>query len=111
MKESKIGRIPVSTIRTGCIPFNVKQKAASGYKVGENPVKETGRFIASFDEALSLLQTMDHSGWRDYGKGNSQSAHKAIGWVTKPDAKRLLAEDDSARRVQLFESLTDVVYI
>ncbi len=82
----KKNRIPVSTIKTGCIPFNKVQKAASGYKVGENPVKENGEFIASYDDALEKLRSMKTAGWRDYGAGNSQSAHKAIGWVSESDA-------------------------
>lgn len=102
-------RVPVSSIRTGCIPFNVKQKANLGYKIGENPVKENGYFVATYEEALDHLRKMKVAGWRNYGQGNSQSAHKAIGWVTYSDAANLFAERDDTKRVALFKSLTDVV--
>lgn|GEM_PF-2797180 len=102
-------RIPVSTEITGCVPFNTRQKADAGYKVGENPVKENGDFIGTFFDALDALRKMKTAGWRDYGSGNSQSAHKAIGWVTQSDADLLLAEPDSERRVEIFKNLTDVV--
>ena len=106
---SRKDRVPVSTVRTGCIPFNKKQKAAEGYKVGENPVKENGYFVVSFEDALEKLRSMNNPGWRDYGSGNSQSAHKSIGWVTKSDASILLAEPDPDRRVGIFKALKDVV--
>ena len=105
----KKNRIPVSTLRTGCIPFNKNQKAAEGYKVGENPVKENGVFVDSYEEALNKLRKMKCAGWRNYGEGNSQSAHKAIGWVVESDAELLLSEPDDQRRVKIFKSLTDVV--
>lgn len=99
--------IPVSTIATGCIPFNRKQKARQGYKIGENPVKESGVYVESFDEALQKLRSMKCAGWRDYG--NSSSAHKAIAWVSEKDAEMLLGETNKAKRVLLFESITDKV--
>lgn len=52
---------------------------------------------------------MKCAGWRDFGAGNSQSAHKAIGWVLPSDAIKLLAETDAERRVELFKSISDVV--
>jgi hypothetical protein len=105
----KRNRIPVSTIRTGCIPFNKTQISASGYKVGENPVKENGDFVASYDDALNKLRCMNTAGWRDYGSGNSQSAHKATGWVLEADATILFSEKSKERRVELFQAMTDVV--
>jgi hypothetical protein len=102
-------RIPVSTERTGCVPFNTKQKADEGYKIGENPVKENGYFVATYVDALAALRNMKVAGWRDYGAGNSQSAHKAIGWVTQSDADLLLAELDKEKRVAIFKKLIDVV--
>ena len=102
-------RVPVSTEKTGCLPFNVGQKADSGYKVGENPVKENGYFVPSYSEALDALRSMRIASWRNYGSGNSQSAHKAIGWVTESDAKMLLAEANPEKRVEKFKQLTDVV--
>jgi hypothetical protein len=105
----KSNRIPVSSIKTDCIPFNKAQKAVNGYKVGENPVKENGEFILSYDDALVRLREMKTAGWRNYGAGNSQSAHKAIGWVSESDALILLSEKNSERRVQLFQAMTDVV--
>ncbi len=108
-KQKRRNRIPVSTKETYCIPFNIKQKAGNGYKVSENPVKPTIEFTATYEEALEKLRSYDIAGWRDYGKGNSQSARKAIGWVKIDDAKRLLDERDDTKRVVLYESLTDVV--
>ncbi|MEH6626608.1 MAG: hypothetical protein V7739_09190 [Motiliproteus sp.] len=105
----KKNRVPVSTIRTGCIPFNKTQKAANGYKVGENPVKENGFYALSYIDALDKLREMKSAGWRDYGEGNSQSAHRAIGWVSESDASILLSENDKERRVQMFKAITDVV--
>ncbi|KAA8681274.1 hypothetical protein [Vibrio gigantis] len=110
MKQNRANRIPVSTKRTGCTPFNIKQKSAQGYKIGENPVKSNGEFEASYASALDKMRNMDCAGWRNYGAGNSQSAHKAIGWVLESDAQRLLKEKDDEKRVELFMSLTDVVY-
>lgn len=110
MKENRVNRIPVSTKRTGCMPFNIKQKAASGYKIGENPVKVNGEFETSYALALEKMRAMDCAGWRNYGSGNSQSAHKAIGWVVESDAQKLLNENDDVKRVELFMSLADVVY-
>lgn len=107
--NKRANRYPVSTVKTGCIPFNIKQKAGEGYKVGPNPVKETGVFIGSFELALEKLRSYEIAGWRNYGSGNSQSAHKAIGWVTKSDAEMLLKEQNHAKRVELFKSLKDVV--
>lgn len=109
LNSTRENRFPVSTIETGCVPFNLKQNAKEGYKVGENPVKETGKYVDTFDEALKRLRAMRVAGWRDYGQGNSQGARKAIGWVTKDDADRLLLEKDTAKRVALFRSISDVV--
>lgn len=106
---SRKNRVPVSTIRTGCTPFNKKQKASEGYKIGENPVKENGYFISSYEDALEELRSMNNPGWRNYGAGNSQSAHKSIGWVTQKDARALLAEPDPEKRILIFQSLDDVV--
>ncbi|MCB1699058.1 MAG: hypothetical protein KDI34_22785, partial [Halioglobus sp.] len=85
-------RIPVSTIETGCVPFNRTQTGKKGYKVGENPVKDNGIYIETFEDALNELRKMRCAGWRDFGAGNSQSAHKAIGWVSVADAAKLLSE-------------------
>ena len=106
-KHKKDGRIPVSTIKTGCIPFNRKQISKNGYKIGENPVKTQGYFVESFDDALSQLSAMNTPGWRDYG--DSSSAHKGIAWVTREDAQRLLDEKNKVNRVSLFHSLKDVL--
>ncbi len=108
-RKFRESRIPVSTVRTGCIPFNRGQNGEEGYKIGENPVKETGVFVVSFEDALDKLRDMKAPGWRNYGRGNSGSAHRSIGWVTQPDAERLLSEPDAARRIKLFESFSDVV--
>lgn len=107
--NGRCGRIPVSTKSTGCLPFNVSQKAQKGFMVGENPVKLNGKYVMTYQEALEMLRAMDCAGWRDYGLGNSQSAHKAIGWVTAEDAARLLNEKNKNKRVELFESMTDIV--
>jgi hypothetical protein len=109
LKSTRENRFPVSTIKTGCVPFNLKQKAKEGYKVGENPVKETGKYVSAFEEALEKLRVMRIAGWRDYGQENNQGARKAIGWVTKNDADRLLGEKDAAKRVALFQSISDIV--
>lgn len=102
-------RTPVSSEKTGCLPFNRSQKAAQGYKVGENPVKENGKYVESYDEALEMMRGMKCASWRNYGPGNSQSAHKAIGWVTRADADRLLSIKEPSDRVAAFRSLHDVV--
>ena len=104
-------RIPVSTERTGCIPFNRGQQGKAGYKVGENPVKENGEYVESFEDALQRLRAMNNPGWRDFGQGNSQSAHRAIAWISPEDAARLMAETDKNQRVALFKSLSDVVLV
>jgi len=109
LKSAKEDRFPVSTIKTGCEPFNLKQKAREGYKVGENPVKETGVYVDTFADALDRLRTMSVAGWRDYGLGNSQGARKAIGWVTQTDAERLLKVKDKEKRIALYQTLLDVV--
>jgi hypothetical protein len=109
LKSKRENRFPVSTIKTGCIPFNLKQKGEKGYEVGENPVKETGKYVLTFEDALSQLRIQKTAGWRDYGSGNSQSARKAIGWVTKEDANRLLTEKDQTKRIALYKSLTNIV--
>ncbi|KAA1176063.1 hypothetical protein FWJ25_02720 [Marinobacter salinexigens] len=109
MKLTRENRFPVSTIETGCVPFNLKQKAREGYKVGENPVKDTGEYVDTFTEALERLRAMRIAGWRDYGAGNSQGARRAIGWVTKADAERLLGEKDTEKRIALYRSIIDVV--
>ena len=105
----KKNRVPVSTVRTGCIPFNKNQKAAEGYKIGENPVKENGFYVSSYVDALNKLREMKNAGWRDFGQGKSQSSHKAIGWVSESDAAILLSEKNKERRIELFELITDVV--
>lgn len=105
----KNNRVPVSTIKTGCIPFNRTQKAVDGYKIGENPVKENGIFVSTYNDALNKLREMNCAGWRDYGEGNSQSAHKAIGWVSEIDAATLLSETNKERRVALFNSMAGAV--
>src|SRR5690606_19118968 len=107
--EVRKNRIPVSTERTGCMPFNMKQKADEGYNVGENPVKQNGYYLATYNEALEALRTMEVAGWRNYGSGNNGGARKAIGWVTESDAKMLLAENDPKLRIAKFKKLTDVV--
>lgn len=104
----KMNRIPVSTVKTGCIPFNRGQAGGNGYKVGENPVKENGLYIETFEEALDALNKMKCAGWRDLGTGNSQSAHKSIGWVTVSDAAFLLSEPNKEKRVAIYKSLVDV---
>ncbi|MEL0659920.1 MULTISPECIES: hypothetical protein [Psychromonas] len=109
LKSSRENRIPVSTKKTGCVPFNIKQKASEGYKVGENPVKPVQNYTLGFNDSLVKLRTYKVAGWRDYGSGNSQSARKAIGWVTESDAKLLLAEMDDSKRVALYESIADVM--
>jgi hypothetical protein len=109
LDSTRENRFPVSTAETGCVPFNLKQNATEGYKVGENPVKETGKYVGTFEEALKRLRAMRVAGWRDYGQGNSQGARKAIGWVTKNDADHLLGEKDTAKRVALFRSISDIV--
>lgn len=102
-------RIPVSTERTGCMPFSRKLKNDDGYNVGENPVKENGCYLATYDEALEALRAMKVAGWRNYGSGNNGGARKAIGWITESDAQMLLAENDPKIRVKKFRKLTDVV--
>ncbi len=104
-------RIPVSTVSTGCIPFNISQHGKNGYKVGEVPVKNTGFYVTTFDGALEALRRMNNSGWRAYGNGlgSNQGARKSIGWVTIEDADRLLSEFNDAKRVALFKSLTNVI--
>lgn len=109
LKQKRQNRIPVSTKDTFCIPFNIHQKARNGYKVSENPVKPAIEFTATYEEALDKLRSYNIAGWRDYGKGNTQSARKAIGWVSLNDAKRLLDESDDTKRIALYESLTDIV--
>ena len=108
-KSTRENRFPVSTIKTGCVPFNIKQKAGEGYKVGENPVKATGVYVETFANALDRLRAMSVAGWRDYGAGNSQGSRKAIGWVTKADAERLLGEKNTEKRIALYRSISDVV--
>ena len=102
-------RIPVSTKSTGCVPFNRSQKSNDGYNVGENPIKPSKNFIASFEDALNILRGCDCAGWRNYGIGSKGSARKVIGWVTETDSKRLLSEVNDKDRVALYESLSDVV--
>lgn len=102
------GRVPVSTVRTGCIPFNRRQKSGEGYRIGENPVKDTGFIVAIFEEALDRLRLMRNPGWRNYGTGNTGSAHKSIGWITMADAERLLDEPNDQRRVELFRNIESV---
>lgn len=109
LKSTRENRFPVSTIETGCVPFNLKQKAREGYKVGENPVKDTGVYVDTFADALDRLKAMSVAGWRDYGPGNSQGARKAIGWVTKADAEHLLGEKNTEKRIALYRSIGDVV--
>jgi hypothetical protein len=109
LNSTREDRFPVSTIEAGCEPFNLKQKAISGYKVGENPVKKTGVYVDSFADALARLRAMSVAGWRDYGPGNSQSARKAIGWITKTDAERLLKVKDKEKRIALYRTISDVV--
>jgi len=106
--NSRSGRVPVSTSRTGCIPFNRRQKSGEGYRIGENPVKATGVTVDTFEEALDRLRLMKNPGWRNYGNGNSGSAHKSIGWITMADAETLLAEPNDHRRVELFNSIESV---
>lgn len=106
--KNRINRVPVSTKETGCIPFNKGQKAKAGYKVGETPVKDNGFYIQDFDDALNAMRIMHCAGWRDYGKGNTQSAHKAIGWINYDDAELLLSEKNNSKRISLFTSLTDI---
>ncbi len=107
----KTNRVPVSTIKTGCVPFNRTQKAKAGYKIGDNPVKKNGFYVSDYDQALEQLRDMDFAGWRDFGTGNSQSAHKAIAWILDTDASILLAETDTDKRVELYKSLTNIVEI
>jgi hypothetical protein len=110
MNESmKKNRIPVSTKRTGCVPFNVSHKSDDGYNVGENPIKPSKNFVVSYEEALNILRSCDCAGWRNYGSGSKGSARKSIGWVTEADSKRLLAEVNDKQRVALYELLSDVV--
>jgi hypothetical protein len=109
MFNPREGRYPVSTIKTGCVPFNHQLKGASGFNVGPNPVKKNGKYFPSFDTALAFLRTTDIAGWRELGAGNNSGARKAIGWVTKADADKLLKERDVLKRIELFKSLTDVV--
>ncbi|MEH6443714.1 MAG: hypothetical protein V7784_07445 [Oceanospirillaceae bacterium] len=52
---------------------------------------------------------MNTAGWRNCGAGNSQSAHKAIGWITESASLVLLSEKNNERRVELFQAMTDVV--
>jgi hypothetical protein len=91
------------------MPFNSKQKADEGFNVGENPVKENGYYVATYNEALDALRKMKTAGWRNYGSGNNGGARQAIGWVTEADAKILLAEKDPKVRAEKFKKLTDVV--
>lgn len=109
--RTRKNRIPVSTVRTFCVPFNHRQNGKDGYKVGENPVKENGVFVQSFEEALEKLRKMNCAGWRAYGKGpgSNGGARKSIAWVTVEDANKLLDEPDNDRRIQIFKSLSDVV--
>ena len=109
MQKSREGRYPVSTEKTGCVPFNHQLKGTMGFNVGPNPVKTKGRYLQSFDEALAFLRTTDVAGWRALGHGNNSGARKAIGWVTKSDAEKLLIEQDAEKRVALFKSFDNVV--
>lgn len=109
MLNPREGRYPVSTIKTGCVPFNHLLKGASGFNVGPNPVKINGNYLQSFEAALAFLRTNHIAGWRELGVGNNSGARKAIGWVTKADAEKLLKERDVIKRIELFKSLTDVV--
>ena len=72
-------------------------------------MKPTNDYTPSFKGALPKLRTYKVAGWRDYGAGNSQSARKAISWVTEKGANRLLEEQDDLKRVAIYESLTDFV--
>lgn len=106
------GRVPVSTVKTHCVPFNHMQHNNHGYEIGENPVKGNGSYLDNFDKALDELRKKNTASWRAHGSGPGNgrgAARKAIGWVTVEDAKRLLNEKDDIRRVQLFQMLTDVV--
>jgi len=107
-KHLRDARIPVSTVKTGCLPFHIKQKSRNGYNIGENPVKSNGKFFDSYDEALKELRTLNVPGWRDYGSTNS--AFKGIAWVTPSDAALLLDEKDKAKRVALFHGLKNVIF-
>jgi len=109
LKLRRENRFPVSTKQTFCVPFNIKQNGVNGYKVSENPVKPTKEYTSTFGEALSKLRTYKVAGWRDYSAGSTSGARKAIGWVTEVDAEKLLAEQDDAKRVALFESIKNVV--
>lgn len=107
-KHLRDGRIPVSTVKTGCLPFHIKQKSRNGYNIGENPVKSNGKFFDSYNEALKELRTLNVPGWRDYG--NTSSAFKGIAWVTLSDAALLLDEKDKAKRIALFHGLKNVIF-
>lgn len=106
------GRVPVSTIRTYCVPFNIRQKNQYGYAVGEAPIKGNNDYTRSYDEALDKLRKAPCAGWRAYGSGVGSakgSVRQAIAWITQEDANILLSEPNDERRVQLFHSLTDVI--
>ena len=106
-KHTRDGRIPVSSIETGCIPFNKSQISRNGYLVGEKPIKGQLDFVENFNEALVKLRTTNNPGWRNYR--DTGSAHIGIAWVTPEDAQLLLNEKDPSSRVALFRSLKDVV--
>ena len=109
LKSKRAGRVPVSTKRTNCVPFNIKQNGRNGYKVSECPVKPEVNYTPSFSNALEKLRGYKVAGWRDYSAGSTKGARQAIGWVTEADAEKLLAETHDAKRVAFFESLLDVV--
>ncbi|XQW86568.1 hypothetical protein ACOYR1_07555 [Thalassotalea piscium] len=109
LKSKRAGRVPVSTKKTFCVPFNIKQNGRKGYKVSECPVKPEVNYTLSFSDALEKLRGYKVAGWRDYSSGSTKGARQAVGWITESDANKLLVEKDDQKRVVLFESLSDVV--
>ncbi|WOT05389.1 hypothetical protein [Shewanella youngdeokensis] len=109
--ELRENLVPVSTVATFCVPFNIEQKGTKGFEIGENPVKQNGQYVDTFDEAIKCLRKMKNPSWRAHGKGPGNcngGARKAVLWVTKKDAMRLYEEKDNNRRVSIFQSLSDV---
>lgn len=109
LKSKRAGRVPVSTKETYCVPFNIKQNGRKGYKVSECPVKPEVDYTLTFSDALEKLRGYKVAGWRDYSRGSTKGARRAIGWVTEADANKLLAENSDAKRIELFESFADVM--
>ncbi len=72
-------------------------------------MKDNGAYIQDFDDALNAMRIMYCARWRDYGKGNTQSAHKAIGWINYNDVEITYYLKKTIPNVfHSFNSLTDV---